>query len=281
MRLGQIKFENKATAAVFEGGLARPIPGYTTVDLIRKAETEAAPLIELAAQMASHHPEEAAPAIPIHPVEVWACGCTYDAAAGFRCQWHGLEGSIYRQVCQEPRPDLWFKGTARVCVGPGQAIGIRFDSNCTVPEPELAVVLGRKGRIVGYTLANDVSARDIERVSPLYRPQSKIYTASCALGPVIVTADELKDPYALSITCTIHRGAEERFSGTVSTRHLKRNIEEVVSYLLRANPVPAGSVLLTGTGIMIGDDYALAPGDVVGISNAAIGELSNPAAIVQ
>lgn len=281
MRLGQVKFENKATAAIFEGGLARPVPGYTMVELIRKAETEAAPLVELVGEMASHHPLEAAPILPIHPVEVWACGCTYDSAAGFQCQWHDMEGSIYRQVCQEARPDLLFKGTARVCVGPGQAIGIRFDSQCTVPEPELALVLGRKGRILGYSLANDVSARDIERINPLYRPQSKIYAASCALGPVIVTAEELKDPYALSIACSIYRGSEERFSGSVSTLHLRRKLEEVVGYLLRANPVPAGSVLLTGTGIMIGDEYALAPGDVVRIRNAEIGELANPAAVVQ
>jgi len=280
MRLGQVKFEGKTTAAVFEDGLARPVPGYTTVDLIRKAETEAVPLIELIGEMASHHPVEAAPLLPINPVEVWACGCTYDTAEGFRCQWHDLEGSVYRQVCQEPRPDLLFKGTARVCVGPGQAIGIRCDSQATVPEPELAVVLGRKGRVVGYSLANDVSARDIERINPLYRPQAKIYTASCALGPVIVTADELTDPYALSITCTIHRGGEERFSGTVSTLHFRRKLEDVVGYLLRANPVPAGSVLLTGTGIMIGDECALAPGDVVRITNPEIGELVNPAAIV-
>jgi len=281
MRLGQVKLENKTSAAIFEGGLARAVPGYSMVDLIRKAETEAVPLTELVREMASHHPVEAVPLIPINPVEVWACGCTYDAAAGFRCQWHDMEGSIYRQVCQQERPDLLFKGTARVCVGPGQAIGIRFDSQCTLPEPELALVLGRKGRIVGYTLADDLWARDIERVNPLYRPQSRIYTASCALGPVIVTADELKDPYALSIACAIMRGAEQRFSSAVSTLHLRRKLDHVVSYLLRSNPVPAGSVLLTGTGIKIGDECALAPGDVVRISNAEIGELVNPAAVVQ
>ncbi|MBM3745274.1 MAG: 2-keto-3-deoxy-D-arabinonate dehydratase [Acidobacteria bacterium] len=280
MRLGQVRFDNKTTAAIFEGGQAWPVPGYSTVELIRKAETEAAPLNELVREMASHHPVEAAPVIPLNPIEVWACGCTYDAEAGFHCPWHHIEGSIYRQVCQEPRPDLLLKGTARVCVGPGQAIGIRFDSNCTLPEPELAVVLGKKGRIVGYTLANDVWARDIERINPLYRPQSRIYSASCALGPVIVTADELKDPYALSITCTIRRGGEVRFSASVSTLRLRRKLEEVVSYVLRANPVPAGSVLLTGTGIMLGDEHALAPGDVVTISNPEIGELSNLAAMI-
>jgi 2-dehydro-3-deoxy-D-arabinonate dehydratase len=133
---------------------------------------------------------------------------------------------------------------------------------------------------VGYTLANDLWARDIERINPLYRPQSRIYTAACALGPVIVTADELKDPYALRIACTIQRGAEERFSGAVSTLSLRRKLEEVISYLLRANPVPAGSVLLTGTGIMIGDECALAPGDEVRVWNAEIGELANPATVI-
>ena len=281
MRLGQIRFENRVTAAVFENGRARVVPNYTTVDLIRKAETESVPLTELVTELASHHPMEAAAVIPIHPVEVWALGCAYDTAAGFRCPWHDIEGSIYRQACQQPRPNLMLKGTGRVCVGPGQPIGIRPDSTCTVPEAELAVVLGRKGRILGYTLADDVSARDIERASPLYRPQSKTYAASCALGPVIVTADELADPYSVSMTCTITREGRQRFSGSVSTAHMRRRLDEVIEYLLRANPVPAGSVLLTGTGVLVGDDSALATGDLVTIASPQIGVLSNPAAVIQ
>jgi 2-dehydro-3-deoxy-D-arabinonate dehydratase len=277
MRLGQIKFENKVTAAVFEGQLARPVPGYSLVELIRKAETESVALSELAAEMASHHPEPALPVLPISPVEVWACGCTYEAAI----RTGGAEASFLGQVFQQARPEIFFKGTARVCVGPGQPIGIRFDSSFTVPEPELAVVLGRKGRILGYTLGNDVTARDIERENPLYHPQAKTYSGSCALGPLIVTADELPDPYHLVLTCAITRNGEQRFFGTYSTSGLRRNLEALVAYALRANPLPAGSVLLTGTGMVVTEEAALAAGDVVSISMPQIGELSNPAAIVQ
>ena len=280
MRLGQIKWNGAATAAIFEGDSARPIPEYTVTGLISRSEKEGVPLTELAAQLATTHRERALPLIPVHPKEVWACGCTYESSASFRDAEHGTREGFYAYVYREPRPEIFFKGTARVCVGPAQPIGIRQDSRFTAPEPELAVLLGSKGVIVGYTLANDVSAWDIERENPLYLPQSKIYTGACALGPVIVTADELRDPYALQMSCTIQRGDQAIFSGQVSTSSLHRKIETLIEYLLRANPVPAGSVLLTGTGIIVTEDSALAPGDVVTIRIPEIGELSNPAASV-
>ena len=281
MRLGQIKFESKVTAALFEGPLARPVPGYSLVELIRKAETESVAVTKLAAEMASRHPEPAVPVLPINPPEVWACGCTYVRSNG-RCQVH-LAGApdFYERAFQQARPELFFKGTARICVGPGQPIGIRFDSSFTVPEPALALVLGRKGRILGYTLGNDVTARDIERENPLYHPQAKTYSGSCALGPLIVTADELPDPYQLVLTCSITRNGAPRFSGTFSTVGLRRTLDVLVEYALRANPLPAGSVLLTGTGIAVTEEAALAAGDLVSIRIPQIGELSNPAAIVQ
>ncbi len=281
MRFGQIRFENKITAALFEDAAARPIPGYTTVSLIRKSETEGIPLPELLREMATRHREPVLPAIPITPVEVWGCGCTYEMSASFRDGQHGEERGIYSQVHGNSRPEIFFKGTARACVGPGQPIGIRFDSKFTAPEPELAVLLGSKGTVLGYTVGNDVSAWDIERENPLYLPQSKFYTGCCALGPVIVTPDEVPDIAQLEMTCTITRGAEERFSGSVSVGKLCRSLDELIGYLLRANPVPAGSVMLTGTGIIVTQDAALAPGDVVTIEVPGIGELSNPAAIVQ
>jgi 2-dehydro-3-deoxy-D-arabinonate dehydratase len=281
MRLGQIRFDNKITAAVFDDNRARPIPGYSTVDLIRKAETEQVALTALASEMASHHPESAVPLLPIHPVEVWACGCTYETSATFRDEQHGQITGIYAYVCRSERPEIFFKGTARTCVGPGQPIGIRFDSKFTAPEPELGVVLGRNGNVVGYTLGNDVSAWDIERENPLYLPQSKVYTGACALGPVIVTTDDLPDVHKLEMTCTITRGNEVRFSGNISIGRLRRSIDELIKYLLRANPVPAGSVMLTGTGIIVPEDAALAPGDVVRIRIPDIGELANPAAVVE
>ncbi len=280
MRLGQVKSEGGYLAAVFEGDLARPVPGYTVVDLIRRAENQGVSLAKTAARLASHHAEPLVPVLPIVPSEVWACGCTYEMSAAFRDAEHGTREGMYAYVYKEPRPEVFFKGTARVCVGPGQAIGIRADSRFTAPEPELALVLGGKGDILGYTLANDVSAWDIERENALYLPQSKVYTACCALGPVIVTADDLPDPYNLEMTCTVTRGGREIFSGGVSTAKLHRKFETLVEYLRRANNTPAGTVLLTGTGIIVPEDAALAAGDMVSICVPEIGELSNSAVVV-
>jgi 2-dehydro-3-deoxy-D-arabinonate dehydratase len=281
MRLGQVRWNGGAAAAVFEKDVARPIPGYSMFDLIKRAEAEGVPLAELAASHAIHHADPLSPLIPIHPPEVWACGCTYETSASFRDAEHGTREGMYAHVYREARPEIFFKGTARVCVGPGQAIGIRVDSKFTAPEPELALVLGSKGRILGYTLANDVSAWDIERENPLYLPQSKMYTACCALGPVIVTADELPHPYDLEMTCTIVRNREILFSGKTSTARLHRKFEALIEYLLRCNHVPPGSVLLTGTGIIVTQEVALQPGDTVAIRVAEIGELSNRATLVE
>ena len=280
MRLGQIKAEGGYLAAVFERDLARPIPGYTVADLIRRTEAEGVSLAKTAARLASHHPAPHPPALPIVPPEVWACGCTYEMSASFRDAEHGTREGMYAYVYREARPEIFFKGTARVCVGPGQAIGMRADSRFTAPEPELALVLTSRGDIAGYTLANDVSAWDIERENALYLPQSKVYTACCALGPVIVTAEDLPDPYNLEMTCTVTRGGEQRFSGSVSTAKLHRRFETLIEYLRRANHVPAGTVLLTGTGIIVPEDAARAPGDVVTIRIPEIGELTNHAQTV-
>jgi 2-dehydro-3-deoxy-D-arabinonate dehydratase len=281
MQLGQIKSNGGIVAAVFEDGGAKPIPQHTMLDLMRRAEAQHEPLGKLAAQLASRHVEASLPVLPISPPEVWACGCTYETSAAFRDAEHGTREGMYAYVYREPRPEVFFKGTARVCVGTGQSIGIRPDSRFTAPEPELAVILGSRGRIVGYTLANDVSAWDIERENALYLPQSKVYDGCCALGPVIVPAEDLPDPYTLQMTCTVTRGGQELFSGAVSTARLHRRIETLIEYLLRANRVPGGSVLLTGTGIIVPQEAALAPGDVVSIRIPEIGELSNPAALAE
>jgi 2-dehydro-3-deoxy-D-arabinonate dehydratase len=281
MQLGQVKSEGAVIAAVFEGGRARPVPAHSTLDLIRRAAAQGEPLAKLAARLASRHAEELAPLLPIHPPEVWACGCTYEASAAFRDAEHGTVQGMYAEVYRGARPEIFFKGTARVCVGTGQAIGIRPDSKFTAAEPELGVVLGRGGRVEGYTLANDVSAWDIERENPLYLPQSKIFDGCCALGPVMVTADEVPDPYQLRMTCTVARDGREIFSGSVPTERLHRRIETLIEYLMRANRVPAGTVVLTGTGIILPETAALAAGDVVKITVPEIGELVNRAAVVE
>src|SRR5258708_13501007 len=273
MRLGQIKWNGAATAAIFEGDSGGAISEYRVTGLISRSEKEGIPLTELAAQLATTHRERALPLIPVHPKEVWACGCTYESSASFRDAEHGTREGFYAYVYREPRPEIFFKGTARVCVGPGQPIGIRQDSRFTAPEPELAVLLGSKGVIVGYTLANDVSAWDIERENPLYLPQSKVYTGACALGPVIVTVDELRDPYGLEMTCTIERGEQTIFSGQVSTSSLHRKIETLIEYLLRANPVPAGSGFLTRARTIVTEESTLAPRAAVTIRVPQIGKI--------
>jgi 2-dehydro-3-deoxy-D-arabinonate dehydratase len=280
MRFGQIRFDNKLTAAVFEGDQARPVPGYSVVELIRKAEAESISLPELLSEMASRHSEPSPPAIPINPPEVWACGSTYEQAAKYRDAQRTGREEIYGYVHKQERPQIFFKGTSRVCVGPLQPVGIRPDSSLTMAEAELAIVLGRNGRILGYTLANDVSAWDLERENPLYQPQAKIYRGSCALGPVIVTPDELPSIDSLEMTCEIRRGAEQLFSGNVLLASLAREIDSLIEFLLRANPVPAGSVLLTGTGIIPSESASLAAGDTVSIRLSEIGELTNRAALI-
>ena len=277
MKLGQVQSGGAIVAAIFEDGLARIIPGHTVLSLLNRAEAEEKPLAELAQELAGGRREPLPPMLPIHPPEVWGCGCTYETSASFRDAEHGTREGMYAHVYREPRPEIFFKGTARVCTGPGEPIGIRPDSTFTAPEPELALILDSRGRIAGYTLANDVSAWDIERENALYLPQSKMYDACCALGPVIVTADSVPDPYALPMTCTITRDGQERFSGSTSTAKLHRRFETLVQYLTRANSIPCGTVVLTGTGIIVTADAALGAGDIVTIHVPEIGELSNPA----
>jgi len=264
MRLGQIKWQGNSTAAIFNHGSARPIPDYTLCDLICTAEKQGVSLTELAEELSIPRPVSAEPMIPLQPREVWGCSSTYESSPSFH---------------RGERPQIFFKGTARVCVGPGQPIGIRPDSSFTAPEPELALVLGAKGRVLGYTLANDVSARDIGGENPLYHSQSKTFHASCALGPVMVTADEIDDPRALVVRCTVTRGGETIFAEEVSTARLGRSLDALVEALMRANPVPPGSVLLTGTGIVVGE--SLAAGDSVTIRVEQIGELTNPATLIE
>jgi 2-dehydro-3-deoxy-D-arabinonate dehydratase len=280
MKIGQVWWQGRLTAAVFQDGYSRPIPGYSLRELIDRGERDGVALADLASRYAVRQHEYIEPALPLEPREVWACGCTYEMSASFRDAEHGTREGFYRHVFTAPRPEIFFKGTSRVCVGPGQPIGIRSDSKFTAPEPELAVLLGAKGRVLGYTLSNDVSAWDIERENPLYLPQSKVYSACCSLGPWFVTPDEIGDPYSLDMRCVIERGDKVLFEGSVSTAKLGRKIEQLTEYLLRANPVPSGSVLLTGTGIIVTEAAALAEGDTVRIESPQIGTLINKTMIV-
>ena len=214
-------------------------------------------------------------ALPIHAPEVWACGVTYKRSAEFRDGDTQLSKGIYDSVYFATRPELFFKGRAGHCTGPNDMIGLRIDSQFTAVEPELAILINSRKKILGFLIANDVSAWDIERENPLYLPQSKIFRACCALGPVIVTRSAISDPYALGISCVINRSGKNIFSGKTSLGMMKRTIEELIDFLFRSNTVPSGTILLTGTGIIQTQDAALQEGDVIEITIPEIGTLRN------
>lgn len=211
---------------------------------------------------------------PIDSPEVWGCGVTYKRSADMRDD--DSEQDIYSRVYYADRPEIFFKGTPSRCVGPNGFIGIRSDSTLTATEPELAYVLGADGEIIGYTLCNDVSAWDIERDNPLYLPQSKVFYGCCALGPMFVTPSEVDDPYNLDMTCTVLRGDEVIYEGSVNTSQINWKFEQLTEFLMRDNPIPFGTIVSTGTGIIVPNDLPLAAGDVVKIEIDGFGTLSNP-----
>lgn len=281
MKLGQIQLEGGLTAAIFEDNGARPVLGFTLLSLIEVAEQQGMDVAAFAEKHAEQTVLEAAADLPILAPEIWGCGCTYESSASFRDAEHGTREGFYRYVYESGhRPEVFFKGTARVSVGPDEAIGLREDSKFTAPEPELALLLGAEGNIIGYTLANDVSAWDIERENPLYLTQSKVYNSCVAIGPWFVTPDELGDIRELEMSLTIARGDETIFTGSTNIARLNRPLETLVEYLTKSNHVPAGTVLLTGTGIIVTQEAALAEGDVVTIRVPEIGELRNACAVV-
>jgi 2-dehydro-3-deoxy-D-arabinonate dehydratase len=211
---------------------------------------------------------------PVDAPEVWGFGVTYYRSREAR-EYETTAKGIYDRVYDAERPEVFFKGTPARCVGPNEPVAIRFDSNWSVPEPELSFVVGYQGDIVGYTIGNDMSARDIEGDNPLYLPQAKIYTRSSAIGPAVVPPEAL-DPRNLQMKCRILKEGEVLFEGEVSTNRLKRSPEELLHYLLRCNIIPPGTVAMTGTGIVPPDDFTLKGGEVVEIWVEKIGTLRNP-----
>ena len=212
---------------------------------------------------------------PIDRQEVWAAGVTYVRSREARME-ESATADIYARVYEAERPELFFKSTADRCVGPHDWIGVRGDSAWNVPEPELALLLNPQMQIVGYSVGNDVSSRDIEGENPLYLPQAKVYRHSCALGPGITLAGEDVDATDLEIALQILRGGEVVFQGSTNTSQIHRHLEQLAEYLGRYYDFPYGAVLLTGTCIVPGDDFTLTDGDEVVIEIAKIGTLRNP-----
>ncbi len=212
---------------------------------------------------------------PIDAQEVWAAGVTYKRSQTARMEESEAAASCYDRVYQSPRPEIFFKATPHRVRGTGDALRIRSDATWNVPEPELTLVISPSLKIVGYTIGNDMSSRDIEGDNPLYLPQAKMYNQCCGLGPWITLADSMPDREHIQIVLDIQRDGKSVFGGETSANQMARGFEELVSWLGRDNSFPAGAFLLTGTGIVPDSDFTLKPGDQVAISITGIGTLTN------
>ncbi|WP_309118226.1 fumarylacetoacetate hydrolase family protein [Paenibacillus sp.] len=245
--------------------------GVTAADAARASIREASPL--------TNDWRSLPLGVPIEAPEVWAAGVTYQRsreARNYEATGGKLDaGTFYDKVYDAERPELFFKSTAARTVGPGGEVSLRSDSSWQVPEPELGVVLDGDGRIVAYTIGNDMSCRDIEGENPLYLPQAKMWKQSCSLGPALRLAETTPDPYALGIELRIYRDGRLVVEERANTGQLKRSLEELVSFLRRDNVLFEGTVLLTGTCIVPPNQFTLQANDRIEIDIAGIGTLVN------
>ena len=217
---------------------------------------------------------------PVEQQEVWAAGVTYLRSKKARMEESTGSASAYDKVYEAERPELFFKSVSEKVVATDGDIGIRKDASWSVPEPELALVINSKGRIVGYTIGNDMSSRDIEGENLLYLPQAKVYDRSCALGPFIKVGVTEAEARAWTIHLRVQRGTAVVFQGEAPVAQIKRRLDDLVNFLFRSQSFPHGAILLTGTGIVPPDDFTLQPADIVRITINGIGVLENRVVLV-
>jgi 2-dehydro-3-deoxy-D-arabinonate dehydratase len=265
--------------------------GHTVLDLTAAGVERMTPLLErgdLAGELVrlgqSGLPEHSLEGVrllaPVESQEVWAAGVTYLRSKQARMEESEFSASAYDRVYDAVRPEIFFKSLAEKVVAPGDAVGIRRDARWSVPEPELALVMNSAGTIVGFTIGNDMSSRDIEGENLLYLSQAKIYTASCAAGPWIVVGPTEDEVRQWTIALEIQRRGETVLVGETRAGQIKRSFVELAGYLFRSQAFPHGAVLLTGTGIVPPDSFTLEAGDSVRITISGVGTLENPVAVV-
>ncbi len=217
---------------------------------------------------------------PVERQEVWAAGVTYLRSKTARMEESDFSATAYDRVYAAARPEIFFKALAEKVAAAGEPVGIRRDARWSVPEPELALVLNSRGLVVGCTIGNDMSSRDIEGENLLYLPQAKVYDRSCALGPWITLGVTEAEARGWTIAIVILRGGQRVFTGETSVGQIKRSFTELAGYLCRSQSFPHGAVLLTGTGVVPPDAFTLQAGDVVEIAISGIGVLRNTVAVV-
>ncbi len=242
-------------------------------EAFEEAKSQNARSFDFASLQNSPEPDKPHLLLPIDAAEIWGAGVTYKRSAEERDA--DSQTDIYTRVYFSDRPELFFKATLHRCALPFGEIAVRSDSEFTAVEAEVAVVIGIDNQPVAFTLCNDVSAWDIERLNPLYLPQSKIYAGCCSFGPILATPEQIGDPYAIEIKCRIIRNGVVIFEGEASTSQLSRRYDELISFLRRDNPILIGTVLTTGTGIMPPAEASLRDGDIVEIESPQLGKLVN------
>jgi 2-dehydro-3-deoxy-D-arabinonate dehydratase len=274
MQLCKIEYEGEARLGILEGDLVRVARTADNLSEILHGPDPVARAQHFASVAAVPF-SQARFLPPMDRQEVWAAGVTYKRSREARERESTGAASFYDLVYTASRPELFLKSTPSRVVGAGGKVRVRRDSRWTVPEPELALVVAPDLRIVGYTIGNDMSARDIEGENPLYLPQAKIYDGACALGPAITLFEEMPPLDSVAIRLTIERGRTAAFSGSTTLAAMQRRPEELVAWLGREASFPDGVILLTGTGIVPPDDFSLQSRDVVHIEIDGIGRLTN------
>ncbi|HLX72597.1 MAG TPA: fumarylacetoacetate hydrolase family protein [Verrucomicrobiae bacterium] len=285
MKLCRFKKQNDAAR------IGLTVDDSTLLDLTAAGLAEMKSLLEAdnplaeAQQIAKRNPprvklSEVSLLAPVERHEVWAAGVTYLRSKTARMEESEFSANAYDRVYAAERPEIFFKSLPEKVVATGEAVGIRRDAKWNVPEPELALVLNSRGRVVGYTIGNDMSSRDIEGENLLYLPQAKTYHRSCALGPWIVLGATEAEARLWGIKIEIRRDGKAVFGGETSVGQIKRRFEELAEFLFRCQVFPQGAVLLTGTGIVPPDQFTLREGDVVRIEISGIGALENGVVVV-
>jgi 2-dehydro-3-deoxy-D-arabinonate dehydratase len=267
------------------------IDDSTVLDLTPTGITQLQPLLESdnPTAEADRIAKQKLPAIPLAEIqlcapverqEVWAAGVTYLRSKTARMEESDFSATAYDRVYAAERPELFFKSLAEKVAATGEPVGIRRDAKWNVPEPELALVLNSRGKVVGYTIGNDMSSRDIEGENLLYLPQAKIYRHSCALGPWVQLGATEAEARKWKIKIEIRRDGKSVFAGETSVGQIKRRFEELADFLFRSQSFPHGAVLFTGTGIVPPDTFTLQERDEIGIEITGIGWLRNKVMLV-
>lgn len=282
MHLAKVLFPSGDIGAVrVDGDRAVPlelgvVPGVDSLSDILHSSDPFALVNELEVSAAARPLAALKLLAPIDDQEVWAAGVTYKRSKIAREEESVGAAQFYDKVYSAPRPELFLKATPSRVSHPGDPIRVRRDATWSVPEPELTLVISPDLRIVGYTVGNDVSSRDIEGENPLYLPQAKIYHGSAALGPVVVLADAAPNIASADIRLVILRKGEVAFDGSTSVAQMARALPSLAEWLGKENHFPDGVFLMTGTGIVPPDEFNLSPGDEVSITISGVGTLTNP-----